>query len=1015
VVRPSPRLLRCVTQNRLAALSNYPAPLQAQNSFVAGGSLLGLAVPSSAPRAGHRRHVSVGGGSSIFSLHEVDAPPLAAAANDSIAVVSATAGPPRPVSPPMLLAATALGRTLGGGGGGVEATDADTTGSEVAASAEPTVGADVASDWAATDLADGWLPKPTNPFEFYLALQVTNAILLLPPSLYSADDSVALRTPRLDLELRNLHLFTDLHLNVEPLVLGDEARLRTLHATDPRLRLGPASGRGTLAPAPVADRRWGIGADPERTTVRHVNVHLHLMNGPRPLELAYRVMGEADVGDVVGQLSVSHVMRLADWAASVAHQVANLDNVLDADGEDRDPGAADVYVREDDSDSGSGTWASIDGSEDEEDGEDEDEEAKTAASEYDDGSSGEAAAAAAARLGRVPPPPINTSVGLRLTDDVGVARLAPPALTIQPRSRSRPASAAMSAADATALKAAVSNLAAAAPPGATTERSATAMDLGLPSAGANASASSSADLPATASHRFKRWQSAAAVWVSDGSAVPPSQGTGSSAARTPPRRATGDGFDGGPAQRGAVNYSGAGHPRRGAPVALAARGSAALVGGAAEPALPPVHRGPMAHATWTVRVGRIDVTVVTRTVAAAGAPAPAAMLQVGLAHGLRLDFDNLVNAAYVERVRLSAHGITVRALAPAPMLSQEQWVEAGSLTLSARFSLAQRAPNWLTLQRQQREFLEEQDHETRRCPNAYEEAGMSPMERTHKRAAPLGDLRDDWALAPVVAAMPKPPSSPASAPSANPVPPATTPSPAPLTDAGRRNDGVVDAESTDNDSNDDDDNDTGSETSDYVTASSSASSLLFSATESEAGSHPDVATEGTAAGEDGTDGTDDGFPSASQGDALLDALPTAPSENAPAPLPAGTLIAATAAARSAALLREGFRCYRRAPGMPGRLVPASPPADGGGLGVSPGPVGEAAVVAPPPPAGRAKAAVPTTCITVGLPERVRVLATPLVLDVVTAFVAEAHRPVRQLCLAIVLTRPRKTANRSPLP
>ena len=153
-------------------------------------------------------------------------------------------------------------------------------------------------------------------FEFHLLLNAKDLTCLLPTHMYQRQESIALHTRNIQLDVRYCSLYTGLELSVDPIVLGGEGFLGAQMGSDENL-----AWRGNNR----------IGADEQRVTVTHLKTSMNMMFGPGQLEPTYRIAVGVHVGEVLGDLSLQQVDKLASWASSFAHQVDNYDNRLDVD------------------------------------------------------------------------------------------------------------------------------------------------------------------------------------------------------------------------------------------------------------------------------------------------------------------------------------------------------------------------------------------------------------------------------------------------------------------------------------------------------------------------------------------------------------------------------------------------------------------------------------------------------------------------------------------------------------
>ncbi|RUO96462.1 hypothetical protein BC936DRAFT_142002, partial [Jimgerdemannia flammicorona] len=98
--------------------------------------------------------------------------------------------------------------------------------------------------------------------------------------------------------------------------------------------------------------------------------------------------------------------------------------------------------------------------------------------------------------------------------------------------------------------------------------------------------------------------------------------------------------------------------------------------------------------------------------------------QISLKQGLNVDFDDLVNEKYNQKVILVLPQLAVKSLANTDYYKSDSldhpWVEVAHLDTSLDLTFYRSTTNWQELRHAQQSFIRSQDIETRRCPFLYE-------------------------------------------------------------------------------------------------------------------------------------------------------------------------------------------------------------------------------------------------------------------------------------------------------
>ncbi|KAI8968020.1 hypothetical protein BDF20DRAFT_203466 [Mycotypha africana] len=103
---------------------------------------------------------------------------------------------------------------------------------------------------------------------------------------------------------------------------------------------------------------------------------------------------------------------------------------------------------------------------------------------------------------------------------------------------------------------------------------------------------------------------------------------------------------------------------------------------------------------------------------------------IKLAEGILLEFDNLINIKYSQRISLKIPQVLVRSLANPDQargdtdMDEENysWVEVAKADLGLNVTIFRQTASWRILREKQQEFIRAQDYPTRRCSKLYENA-----------------------------------------------------------------------------------------------------------------------------------------------------------------------------------------------------------------------------------------------------------------------------------------------------
>ncbi|KAJ2957271.1 hypothetical protein NQZ79_g6974 [Umbelopsis isabellina] len=159
--------------------------------------------------------------------------------------------------------------------------------------------------------------KPVqDPFEVYVQLLVEEATALLPENLYDCSTSSQLEFQELQLELRNLDMYMDMHVNFSPLTWTRE--------TEPNPQRAPFKTKN------ARDSRNYL-------YVNELNIYAHRLFGPLPKTSTYLCNWEFDVGSISGEIKPSFLLGTTAFGKAFLYNMVDEDNALTKDPSILDP------------------------------------------------------------------------------------------------------------------------------------------------------------------------------------------------------------------------------------------------------------------------------------------------------------------------------------------------------------------------------------------------------------------------------------------------------------------------------------------------------------------------------------------------------------------------------------------------------------------------------------------------------------------------------------------------------
>ncbi|CAO3695982.1 unnamed protein product [Umbelopsis ramanniana] len=155
-----------------------------------------------------------------------------------------------------------------------------------------------------------------DPFEVYVQCLVEEATVLLPENLYDCSKSSQLEFQELQLELRNLDIYMDMHVNFSPLTWTRE--------TEPNPQRAPFKTKN------ARDSRNYL-------YITDLNIYAHRLFGPLPKTATYLCNWEFDLGSISGEIKPSFLLGTAAFGKAFLYNMVDEDNALAKDTTILDP------------------------------------------------------------------------------------------------------------------------------------------------------------------------------------------------------------------------------------------------------------------------------------------------------------------------------------------------------------------------------------------------------------------------------------------------------------------------------------------------------------------------------------------------------------------------------------------------------------------------------------------------------------------------------------------------------
>ncbi|KAI1320557.1 hypothetical protein EDD11_000519 [Mortierella claussenii] len=164
------------------------------------------------------------------------------------------------------------------------------------------------SDAAGTEQAErkqANAKPPSDPFEVYVHFLTTDTTLMLPENLYSADNFSEITCAELQLDLRNLDVYMDMHVDVSPLTWSRKVK-----------EVGVPAGKPSR------------GDDQNYLFVDGISIYAHRLFGPLPKTTTYVANWKLDIGSIYGQIKPSFLLGVTSFAKTFAYNLKDGDNAF---------------------------------------------------------------------------------------------------------------------------------------------------------------------------------------------------------------------------------------------------------------------------------------------------------------------------------------------------------------------------------------------------------------------------------------------------------------------------------------------------------------------------------------------------------------------------------------------------------------------------------------------------------------------------------------------------------------
>ncbi|KAF7732780.1 hypothetical protein EC973_000053 [Apophysomyces ossiformis] len=166
-----------------------------------------------------------------------------------------------------------------------------------------------------------------DPFEVYVLLEVQDGALTLLENLYDCTQYSQLEFQELQLELRNLDIYMDMHVNISPITWTRDSNPN------------PNTKRGPFRVKNARDTRNYIYIDGKQIyyddrmfmQIIETNIYAHRLFGPLPETATYLCNWQFDVGRITGELKPSFLLGATNFAQTFVYNLIDEDNAVPAE------------------------------------------------------------------------------------------------------------------------------------------------------------------------------------------------------------------------------------------------------------------------------------------------------------------------------------------------------------------------------------------------------------------------------------------------------------------------------------------------------------------------------------------------------------------------------------------------------------------------------------------------------------------------------------------------------------
>ncbi|GJJ73130.1 hypothetical protein EMPS_05488 [Entomortierella parvispora] len=145
---------------------------------------------------------------------------------------------------------------------------------------------------------------PSDPFEVYVHFITTDTTLILPENLYSCENYSEITCAELQLDLRNLDVYMDMHVNVSPLTWS----------------------RQVVKPSNFGTKM--SQGDQNYLFIDGISIYAHRLFGPLPKTTTYVANWTLDIGSIYGQIKPSFLLGVSSFAKAFAYNLVDGDNAF---------------------------------------------------------------------------------------------------------------------------------------------------------------------------------------------------------------------------------------------------------------------------------------------------------------------------------------------------------------------------------------------------------------------------------------------------------------------------------------------------------------------------------------------------------------------------------------------------------------------------------------------------------------------------------------------------------------